>query len=301
MQTVVISSLLAEALPSGGELWWYCRGLDRAGSGRVVLNFAQAAEELGMAYGTVCRWFKACTNHGLFDVLSRKHGQAVVMMRSLQKVTRYFGVTSLGGCGEVLLSELKNLRYHATDLQVQFSQFCGIFGATEGKGNVEELQRELIDPIFQRSQSRTWGAVKPVEGVTWVGPRCLFVKPDFALGGISQKKIGEALDRDKRTVSRRLSDAVRERRGLITVDRRQIARQDLDTSKAILNQTPAQLMMQGQTEAAMERPKFFGCSGRLWKAEANLYSVPVVLLGRRHWRREVKRAGITPEVPTKKG
>jgi hypothetical protein len=234
-------------------------------------------------------------------VLSRKHGQAVVMMRSLAKVTRYFGVTNLGGCGEVLLSELKNLRYHATDLQVQFSQFCGIFGATEGKGNVEELQRELIDPIFQRSQSRTWGAVKPVKGVTWVGPRCLFVKPDFALGGISQKKIGEALDRDKRTVSRRLSDSVRERRGLITVDRRQVARQDLETSKAILNQTPAQLMMQGQTDAAMERPKFFGCSGRLWKAEANLYSVPVVLVGRRHWRREVKRAGITPEVPTKKG
>ena len=295
MQTVVISSLLAEALPSGGELWWYCRGLDSAGSGRAVINFARAAEELGMAYGTVCRWFNACVKFELFQVLSRKHGEAVVRLRSLAKVAIAYGVTKLGGCGEVLLSELKHLRYHATDLQVEFSQLCAIFGATEAKGNVEELKRELIDPVFQRSQSRTWGADKSVRGITWVGPRCLFVKPDFALSGVSQEVMGESLGRVQRTVSRRLSDAVRSRRGLVAVDRRQIARQDLETSKAILNQSPAQLMMQGQTEAAMEVSKFFGCSGRLWKAEANIYSVPVILVGRRHWRKALK-AGFTPEV-----
>lgn len=78
MQSVVISALLAEALPSGGELWWYCRGIDAAGSGRVSINFAAVAAELKVAYGTVCRWFNRCSDSEengdryLFQVLQRK-------------------------------------------------------------------------------------------------------------------------------------------------------------------------------------------------------------------------------------
>ena len=99
MQVVVISSVLAEALPRGSELWWYCRGIDRQGSGRAVIAFAATAEALGMAYGTVCRWFKSCVSHGLFQVLSRKHGRAVVLLKSLQRLKLQFSVEDVGGCG----------------------------------------------------------------------------------------------------------------------------------------------------------------------------------------------------------
>lgn len=295
MQTVVISSLLAEALPSGGELWWYCRGLDRAGSGRVEFSISEAAELMGVAYGTACRWFNACVQSELFQVLSRKHGKAVVRLRALAKVAHAHGVESVEGCGEVELSQLKNLRYHATDLQVAFSQRAAIFGALDGKGNLDELTHQLIDPVFKRSHSCNWRGAKS-SAITWIGKRCVFVKPDFALSGVSQELMGETMGRAQRTISRRLSDAVRARRGLTAVHRRQIARQDVETSKAILNQSSAQLMMEGQTELAMDRPKYFGCSGRLWKAEANLYSVPVVLISRRHWRRALKVAANTPVV-----
>jgi hypothetical protein len=259
----------------------------------VVINFAQAAEELGMAYGTVCRWFKACTHHGLFDVLSRKHGQAVVMMRSLQKVTRYFGVTKLDGCGEIELSQLRNIRYHATALQVEYAQRQALYAAMVGNGSsfegrvtgqdLDQVEQALIAPVFERSQSCEWGAEKRSASITWVGERCLFVKPDYLFSGVSQGSVGKSLDRVQRTISRRLSPAARVKRGLPTIERRQIARQDLDQSFAIAGLSLDDVGV--DADLAENTRRHFLCSNRLWHSECNVYWVPVQLLRKRHWRR----------------
>lgn len=299
MQTVVISSLLAEALPSGGELWWYCRGLDRAGSGRVVLNFAQTAEALGLAYGTVCRWFKSCVHHGLFAVLSRKHGQAVVMLRSLQKAKAAFSVGDVGGCGEVELSQLRNIRYHATALQVEHAQRQALYAAMVGSASsfegkvtgqdLNQLEQALIAPVFERSQSFEWGAEKRSASITWVGERCLFVRPDYLFSGVSQGSVGKSLDRVQRTVSRRLSPAARVKRGLPTIERRQIARQDLDQSFAIAGLSLDEVGV--DADLVENTRRHFLCSNRLWHSECNVYWVPVQLLRKRHWRKAAETDG----------
>lgn len=302
MRTVVISSLLAEALPSGGELWWYCRGLDRDGCGRVVLDLAAVAAELKVSYGTICRWFNRCRDSEengdryLFRVLSRKHGQAIVMMRSLQKVKAAFSVEQIGGCGELALQQLKNIRYHATDLQVEFAQRQALYAAMasrgssfEGKPTGKDLQaaeQALIAPVFERSQSLEWGAEKRSASITWIGDRCLFVKPDYLFSGVSQKSIGKSLDRVQRTVSRRLSAAARVKRGLPVVESRQIARQDLDQAFAIASLSPAETGV--DTELAENTQRHFICSNRLWKSECNVYWLPTQLLQKRHWRKAAR-------------
>ena len=313
MQAVVISALLAEAMPKGSELWWYCRGIDPKGSGRVVINFAKAAEELGLAYGTVCRWFNSCRDsvqngdRYLFRVLQRKHGEAVVMLKSLQRLKLQFSVEDVGGCGEVFLHELKDIRYHATDLQVEYAQRCSLYaalaaaeGVVDGKRvndpegvsrgfrpDLEKAEQELIAPIFERTQSHNWGAEKSSASMIWIGDRCVFVKPDFALHGVSQETLGESLGRSRQAVNRRLSAKPRIKRGLKLVDRRQIARQDLDQSFNMLRLGPADIGV--DHELAAELPRFFGCSNRLWRSEANLYWVPVQLVRKSHWRKTAEK------------
>lgn len=100
------------------QLWYYCRGLDLVGSGRVVLPSA-ALRTFHKDRTTTWRWLN---NSVLFRKYSfnRAAGTYTVYMRSLPKVCKALGVTALGGIGWT--DTVTDLPAQAALLQAQHRQ-----------------------------------------------------------------------------------------------------------------------------------------------------------------------------------
>ena len=308
-----ISAALAAALPSGAELWWYVRALDRHGSGRVVFTLDDAAEALQMSKPTVYRWFGECRKAGLLDRLAGGDGVYVVSYLSIAKAAVMAGVSDLGACGFIPMAQARSLRYLITDMQAEAHQRASIYAALKADNRfplVSAAENDLVRPIFENPEHPylPWSGAKRVAGIKWVGKGTVFVDQRYLLHGSSQEKIAESLGvKTSKTISRRLSNSVRDykpygkERGLEQIQRRQIARHAPEVSKTAAMRDISEVAMTEGIEAAEQLSRHFVSGGQVWFSECNLYWITGLdLHPKRHWRGDLKKAlnsGVEKRLP----
>jgi DNA-binding transcriptional ArsR family regulator len=303
-----ISAALAAALPSGGELWWYVRALDRHGSGRVMFTLDDAAEALQMSKPTVYRWFSECRKAGLLQLLKRSGGVYVVAYQSVVKAAMQWGVSDLGSAGYIPMKLARSLRYLITDMQAEENQSKASYAAMKAQEsfmNPQQIEDSLVRPIFEPTHSCfSWSGAKRMVGIEWVGKKTVFVRQDYALSGGSQGAIADYLGVTSQTISRRLSSSVRGKqvygkdRGIELVERRQIARQDISVSPELANLNLSDVAIAYGPDAAQDLARYFECSGRVWRSECNLYWFrDLDLHPKRQWRSALSKA-LNPEKKT---
>lgn len=239
------------------KLWYWVRSLDIRGSGQVDFCISQAETELGCSKLTIKRYLENGLALGLFRSVERCHGRVKLYYSSLANVCIRQGLYGWGAVAEVPVSDLKNLRVVATELQAFSLQAASVYLA---KLSVPRgLRSNVVKPedVLQKASHCSRGA-----NVVHVGKRCLFLSEDAIAVGVSQSRLAKSLGRCDRTIRRRLSNEWRASRGIPAIFKRQLA------------QTKPEFDSVGF--AIAERchnpvSKFFSCKGRTWKGGCNVY------------------------------
>ena len=267
-----------------------------------MFSLDDAAESLQMSRPTIYRWYTRCRSYGLLQQLAGGDGVYVISYLSIAKAAEQFGVSDLGACGFIPMDKARSLRYLITDLQAEANQRASIYAALKAAGrdlNVDAAENFLIRPIFENPglPCFPWSGVKRQAGIKHVGPKTAFVAADYLLRGSSQKRLAGQLGlKCSATISRRLSAAVRSQkpygkeRGIEQLQKRQMARQELQTSKqAVLQDVGTVAINQGVDEAE-KLSRLFCCSNRVWESGCNLYWITEAdIHPKRHWRSAVKK------------
>lgn len=210
--TVRVHAALAE-LPSAIKLWYALRLLDEHGNGRVVTTIDALAELMELSVPTIKRYFRQGKKLGLYRDILKPRGQETitVYLSSLSEVCKRHNIENWGACTDIYASELKNIRLITTQATAQ---------------KVQQQSRHLARKQAASSSTRTGRNQKQQPGkVLRRTDRFVYVSNDYASFGASQKTIGQRIARNERTVRRRLSNSVRQAKGLPTLDRKQTIKQ----------------------------------------------------------------------------
>lgn len=206
--TVKVHAALAE-LPSAIKLWYALRLLDKDGNGRVVTSLAELAELMDMSVPTIKRYFRQGKKLGLYRDIIKTWGQEAitVYLSSLSDVCKRHGIGNWGAVTDIYATELKNIRLITTQATAQ---------------KVQQQSRHLARKQAASSSTRTGRNQKQPPGkVIKQTGRFVYVTDDYSNFGASQNTIAQRVDRTERTIRRRLSNQVRQSKGLPTLDRKQ--------------------------------------------------------------------------------
>jgi len=100
------------------QLWYLCRYLDPKGSGTAILDLNQISTILNISFASVRRRLKFGLElefFRFFEPIDTKKYK--VYYSSLQKVCLRHNITDLGAITEISLSELKHLKFKATEAE----------------------------------------------------------------------------------------------------------------------------------------------------------------------------------------
>lgn len=215
-------------LPAIAPFWEYVRALAN-GTGRANFSLQDAANMFGKSEKTIRRWLTLGTRYGFFRQYSTENGNAIVFHASLVKLCRQLNLPSWGVTAEVDLTDLKNAKVVATEIQIQHMQRASYYLAHK-QARTEGYRGKIAKPeTLLTSSATSTGAL-----VQHVSEQRIFVSEQFKLYGVSQAGVGQVLGRSDRTIRRRVSNPLRQRHGLSPVLKRQLcqtkpeyARQDL--------------------------------------------------------------------------
>ncbi|OKH14569.1 hypothetical protein FACHB389_35945 [Nostoc calcicola FACHB-389] len=179
------------------KLWYFCRGLDRQGEGKIVLA-PQELERLKESKSTIYRWLREGRELGLFTCYWWQGNTLKVILGGLFKSCIKSQITSWGTAGVVPLEQLleaNGRRAIAIALATQDLQERSRFAA---KSQMNRLERRCFDiPTVDQllnpptSQKLDGGGTR---GVVHLGNSRLFVGRSFIPFGVSQSRVCETLN-----------------------------------------------------------------------------------------------------------
>jgi hypothetical protein len=191
----VHQSLLA--LHPCSKLWYFCRGLDRQGEGKIVLA-PQQLERLKESKSTIYRWLREGRELGLFTCYWWQGNTLKVILGGLFKACIKSFVKSWGAVAVVPLEQLlegNGRRTIAIAIATQDLQERSRYAA---KSQLNSLERRCFDvPTVDQllnpptSQKLDGGGTR---GVVHLGNSQLFVGRSFIPYGVSQQHVCEVLN-----------------------------------------------------------------------------------------------------------
>jgi hypothetical protein len=190
-------------------LWYLCRGLDPAGSGKAFVPQEEIAK-FGKHRCTIWRWL---TNIVLFRSYRKVEGGIVIYYRSLLRVCEDYEIKDLGGIA--LTDEVTDLPSQAALIQAQRTQDQSRWLAIHGRGGERSDDRlpKALDLFDNEGKRKSWhirsrGNSSPIKGIE--GHELVFAGRDLVklqvttFFGASQEGIAKRLDISRKTLAKLL-------------------------------------------------------------------------------------------------
>ena len=209
---ILIHSQVCEAVGNACKLYYLCRAIDKKGSGRVVIDRRDILQTLDISLSTFYRYIQ---NTKLFHTVIRDGNSYTIHYSSLIKVAISYGIEKLGGCGYILVEDLKEWRENSTLLEALDLQKQSIYAARAGaKYDKRERRGGCAKPtvdfqtIIETVERKKFKGTSDIALGVLLKDRVLYIDGDsYAPFGGSQTTIGNKLGRCTRTVIRRLKNA----------------------------------------------------------------------------------------------
>lgn len=309
---------------SWARLWYYCRGVDKAGSGRIKeISFQQTKQILGCAGSTLYQWLREAKEAGAIYEYKRTEDRLRIRLGGLFNVCRTLGLKRWGAVAVLPLGEVLNqCRQLATAIATQQLQEQSRYAARKSLSK-EEQKFFTIPDAFDVIQKGKNASLKPDRGATnipfllHVGAKRAFVSKGFIPFGVSQGAVASELTISDRTVRRHLSSLGVESRQLVQakhayrfikagiqldIDRclaepgisyelrdREIILQEPNGLTSSKRKGGHKIPMSGNSLSS-ECDRFFNYYGQTWLYRCNLYDLANELKSMKTARRKYKKS-----------
>lgn len=210
-------------------------------------------------------------------VTSLGNGKYRIYYSSLFAVCMHLGLDHWGAVTEIKVSELRHMKAIATEASIVRLQRRSEYQANRQHKRGVPTPEAILAPSVS-----TLG----VKGrVLKRGKRVTYVDQDFVLIGTKQTTIAKSLGRSDRTVRRRISNKVRDRKQLPKIERRQIA-------QLVGN---AQTYCNAGWGRNLHSDRVFNVKGKLFEFHCNVYAetrelVPMKMRRKMFAREEAAKA-----------
>lgn len=198
--TLRIHTEVADKEVTAIKLWYFCRAL--SDNGRATFNIKEVAQFFEVTTRTIQNWINGGIRHNYFRFIQHDgKGNYVAYYSALIKVSLFWGTTS-----EVNLTDLKNLKVIATEIEAQHCQSKAMHAA---KSQYKEQKK--VNPFLRRVQAPekyflSTPSVLKALGVLGQTERYLLVDHNFNIAAASHRYIGELFGRSESTIKRRLKN-----------------------------------------------------------------------------------------------
>lgn len=228
-----------ETSPKCYLLYFLLRSIDKEGSGQVTFDIKDLTKAVDRSRPTVNQWIKDCCQYGLFRYCRWiTRSTVTIYYTSLSDVALSQGIDDIGESTWVPLEVYRNALHvwtsevKAMHLQQQsYHQMVKEQAKKQQRKNPrvnthsdifndKPLKLHTSDFLDALSKEGVGGTGKALVSV---GDRCVFVGPDFTPWGGSQEKIAKNLNKTARTVQRHFSATYRESKGLLDLEKYQLA------------------------------------------------------------------------------
>jgi hypothetical protein len=262
------------------QLYYLARALDPAGSGSAVIDLVEAAKILEISIYSVRRRMQWAFNHGLFRAKLRIGTQKIkVYYTALQHICVRLNIADIGACTEIEISQLRNLKFAATEATALQLQNRSRWSESNRK---KCDRRKTLDPQQMTTSELGAGAILFKKG------RVTFLKRSHTAYGGSQKRLAWELGRHPSTIQRRLSDGYRAKHGLDPIPKTQLA----VSPKVTLSRPTSKGAI---TKLALGQNIIYIPGYGRFRLATNVYDINLTLKPKRRTRHKIKRAFLKEE------
>lgn len=194
------------------RLWYYLRGLDSRGRGRVDVPIFVVEYFLKTKQSTIYEWLRVGRSRGGFRRYAIRRGLVRVYLGGLHPFCESLGVEDWGAVSVVSIDSvysLGGLKHEAAKATAVRGQFASIY---KQRLSLSEPERKFYKPVLPEDLFRECDkhpSLKPDAGavpkcVLWVGPKKIFVSAGFLPFGKNQISMARDLGISVDTVQRHL-------------------------------------------------------------------------------------------------
>ena len=201
------------------RLWYFCRSVDKDGSGLVEIPLQAVESFLDCNEKTIYRWLQKGKRVGAFQRYRVKRGMLLVCLGSLEKVCVNLNIRNWGTVSTVPLSKVNaHIREVTTGIVTQQLQQKSRYAADQ---KLKPDYRKYFgtnnpNSLFEKKARQS--SLKPAEGVApcvlHISEKRLFVSKNFTAFGCSQTTVANEFYIHPVTVQRHLKTLGIERRQL---------------------------------------------------------------------------------------
>lgn len=259
------------------QLWYLLRALDKDGNGSAVVRLSDIAKILRISIYSVRRYIKSAFALGLLrgDKVRWEANRHRIFYSSLADICARFNIADIGGCRDIDISEIRNIKFIAAEAEALRLQNQSLYKEKHRKKR--DQFKKVLTPEELTTSELCNGAILFRRG------RLTFLKRSVSSYGGTQKRIAYELGRHPSTVQRRLSDGYRHRHNLDPIAKTQLAVAPQTINQWIDGQaTPIKKLAPGQNIIVIPGWGKF-------RIVNNVYSLPIELLPKRPARQKVKR------------
>ncbi|MGB3512430.1 MAG: hypothetical protein WBA93_24965 [Microcoleaceae cyanobacterium] len=201
-------------------LWFYCRWLDKKGSGRAIFDINDAAGELSIAASTIRKWLCWGKQHKMWRDYKSKEDTVTIYYTSSHRLAAQVGLKSFGPVLEIEdIYDIANHRLtmlatdaEITELQTQsrFAAHCEAIARTATRLRTEDLKKaKKYAPKPLKPWEFFTNPATNLARVLWQSGIQLGVSEGFIAYGASQASVADRRGVCPRTVNRHLSNNYR--------------------------------------------------------------------------------------------
>lgn len=296
--TVRIHSQLALNYGASIKLWYLARAFNLSGSGLSYLSLDFCSEVLDRKPSTIYQYLREGKAAGLFRAWRVRRGIVRIFYSSLHKITLKQNLTSWGDSADLTLTQLTQLRYHATGIAVQCEQRRSHYAARMALNKRERQFHKLPLPEDLLRLNRE-PSLEPRRGKIRfhlaTSRKRIFVATGFVPFGTSQPAIADIVERSLSTVQRHLvrsdlqwKQLIQNRPEYIVIMPRMHYQQNANVSEfsyVPCDQVGSGYLYEpnGLTSARKEDGhkvtcgRFFLWQGKAWMYRTNIYNEPYLI------------------------
>lgn len=265
---------------SAVKVFYYVKAKDEAGSGYADISIKELAKIFDKSHSTVRRWLRFGIQLGFFrSKIKLKPGLYRIHYVAVNKVCLKHNIKNHGTITEVEVSELKYIKFRATEADAIAAQNKSLYAAT--KGDKKLIKNTLSAKKLCLKSQR----------ILFLSDRFIYVNPSHLMYGASQKYIADKSGYSISTIQRRLDNKYRKSHGLLPVMKKQqcIRLDKEESTKSIVEQQEADFFGE-KKEVIFHNNKFKDLA---FKPYTNIYYIPeedIQLRNQKYLRAKLNRA-----------